>query len=238
MRQRVRRIFPTYYAALVISLAPLVPGMLGYRGLSSGPVHEVNLTTGSVLAHFLMIHNFRREWSQQINSPMWTIATEWQLYFVFPAILLPLWRRFGSVTTIICGVAMGVLLGPATHWRNDCCPWYAGLFAMGMAGAYLGFGLPRVISSANRRIGWILSIIATAITAWILYVGVGSWLAMVDTAVGLLSMALLIACTHRIHSQPNAPARIVSAIFRITDPPSGLGPRRTRCIWSINHWRR
>jgi len=66
---------------------------------------------------------------------MWSVATEWQIYFLFP-ILLSIWRRYGISATVGAGFLAGCLPSfvRAIDYR-DMCPWYAGLFAMGMAAA-------------------------------------------------------------------------------------------------------
>jgi hypothetical protein len=37
------------------------------------------LTTGSVVSHLAVIHNYFPDWQYSINHPMWSIATEWQI---------------------------------------------------------------------------------------------------------------------------------------------------------------
>lgn len=39
---------------------------------------------------------------------MWSVASQWQIYFVFLFFLLPLWRRFGIAFSTIAGVLLGV----------------------------------------------------------------------------------------------------------------------------------
>ena len=44
----------------------------------------------------VFVHNWNFDWVYRINGPMWSVATEWQIYFLFPLLLLPLWRRVGG----------------------------------------------------------------------------------------------------------------------------------------------
>ena len=87
---------------------------------------------------------------------MWSVATEWQIYFVFPFLLLPLWRRFGNAVTLgaalVIGLAPRLLLGLPTDIGP---PWYITLFTFGMVAAVLCFsGQPRH-QDAGRKMPWL-----------------------------------------------------------------------------------
>lgn len=141
-KRRARRILPPYYAALVLVLALF----LGYHfyaqragglgDLSAEGVAE--LSAGNIVAHFLLIHDFSSLYSHTLDGPMWSVAWEWHIYFIFALVLLPVWRRLGVVWTTVFGVALGFLplvLLPKQYNLNWTCPWYIGLFAFGMTAA-------------------------------------------------------------------------------------------------------
>ena len=140
LMRRARRILPPYYAALALSLIALLASPQGIAALhgQAAPGWASNFTAGSLLSHFAVVHNFSPVWSGRINMALWSVATEWQIYFVFPLLLLPVWRRFGSAVAVAAGFGAGLL--PLLISRYDlsapCC-WYIGLFALGMAGAVL-----------------------------------------------------------------------------------------------------
>lgn len=137
--RRARRILPPYYAALALSIAIicLVPTMHTMRGVRWDAA--IPLTKQTVAAHLLLLHNVSATWGYQIDPPMWSVATEWQIYFLLPLLLLPVWRRAGVLAAVACAFVVG--LGPHylahAYWFDDACPWYAGLFALGMAAATL-----------------------------------------------------------------------------------------------------
>ncbi|MDN3311613.1 acyltransferase [Microbacterium oryzae] len=134
-RDRARRILPPYYAALLVSLAliALVPVLQVESGTAWDT--KVPVTVPSVLSHLFLVQNLSGSWAVSINGPMWSIAVEWQIYFILPLLLLPLRRLVhplvlvGIMTTItvLPPVALGV--GTVAH------PWLVTLFAMGMAAA-------------------------------------------------------------------------------------------------------
>lgn len=125
-RRRALRILPPYYAALALSLL-----LIRWTHAPEG------VTAGNVMAHLLLIHNLFPVYHSSINVAMWSVATEWQIYFFFPTLLLPVWKRFGNGAAVVTGFLVGLL--PLAFFPdgrlNGACPWYLGLFAMGMAGA-------------------------------------------------------------------------------------------------------
>ena len=154
-KRRAWRILPPYYAALIFSSVFLVVAHAAkYHSASalSDKVVSVQLSSGSLLSHLLLVHNLSRVWIEAIDVPMWSVATEWQIYFFLPALLLPVWRRFGVWAMTAVGFAVGLLphylLTPAANF-DWACPWYLGLFATGMCGAALMF-VPRPAAWTER----------------------------------------------------------------------------------------
>lgn len=145
MRRRARRILPPYYAALALSLLAIVllpslhdlshPNALWNTTLPA-------FTPGVILSHLALIHNFNPGWHSKIDYPMWSVATEWQIYFFFPLVLLPIWRRWGSAATV--AIAFVISLAPLFLFFDrfsGVSPHFLGLFALGMAAADLNFPL-------------------------------------------------------------------------------------------------
>jgi peptidoglycan/LPS O-acetylase OafA/YrhL len=129
--RRAKRILPPYYVALTLTLL-----LLWLRpGLPSGS----QLNTATVISHFAMVHLVREEWNHAINSPMWSVATEWWIYFALPWILLPVWKRWGASAMI---AAAAIVAAVPSFWGKYnfewARPWYLVLFAMGAAAADFG----------------------------------------------------------------------------------------------------
>jgi peptidoglycan/LPS O-acetylase OafA/YrhL len=155
LKKRVRRIMPPYYAALAFALlmAIIIPALNSDRIVwwwNARPIFD----SDSILAHLLMIHNWRSDWAYQINLPMWSIPIEFQIYFLFPLILLPVWRRFGSIASFLVAFAMGISLVIAFGYSvKHTAPWFLGLFALGMLGASVGFSKKERVWL--ERINWL-----------------------------------------------------------------------------------
>lgn len=102
---------------------------------------------------------------------MWSIATEWQIYFLFPLFLLPIWRRCGLLILILIAFAIGlapIYLFNGSFEQAD--PWLLGIFCLGMAAADIGFSQkPKLVAMRNSLPWGKLAIIFTClafITEW------------------------------------------------------------------------
>ena len=134
--RRARRILPPYYAALALSLllVLVIPLMRDGAGTSWGSA--VPSTPGGIASHLLLLHDLSPGSVNQVNAPLWSVAVEWQIYFLMPLLLLPLWRRFGGLPVVLgaTGVTTVASLAGFAPWA---CPWLLGLFAAGMLAAEL-----------------------------------------------------------------------------------------------------
>ncbi len=127
---------PWPYAALIgaILLLLLIPALrqpISEEWADAVPALQLK----TIVAHLLMLHNVSYLWAAKIDPPMWTVATEWQIYFVFPLLLLPVWRKLGNIGAISCGLILGLGFFLVTGRGHSAAPWFLGLFAFGMAAA-------------------------------------------------------------------------------------------------------
>jgi peptidoglycan/LPS O-acetylase OafA/YrhL len=213
LRRRSRRILPPYFAALAFSLGLilLVPGLRRPTG-NPWDFTLPNLTPGPVLSHLLLVHNLNDQWAMKINTPMWSVATEWQIYFLFPLLLLPLWRRAGIVVTVLVGYGVGVGLFYA--WGGHLSyayPWYIGLFAMGMAAAMVGFSVdPRAVAARDRWPWGAITLLLGAVVAAMTKFRPGN-LIVIDAVAGLAASGLLVTLARRTFA--GAPRGILLRLF-------------------------
>lgn len=194
LKRRARRILPPYYFALLLSLA-LVATLIGKKTGTHWDV-AIPVTKSGLLAHLLLIQDFSGHWYSQVNHVMWSIAVEWQIYFLFPLLLLG-WRRIGAAATVFLALIAGYALVRATTGTDlvGITAQYIGLFAMGMLGASISFDQTRW-QTIRRRIPWgpITLVAAIAVLAVCRkFPGlVDRDTAYVDLLVGLFSTLLLI----------------------------------------------
>ena len=104
MQRRARRILPNVLCgASFIRAFCWSPAIFlaRYTG-SKRSIAASDLNPGDLISHLLLVHNLSSAWFHQINAPLWSVATEWQIYFLLPLILLPLFRRAGIAVTLVC----------------------------------------------------------------------------------------------------------------------------------------
>lgn len=150
--RRFKRIVPPYWVALLLSLAliwaiPLLQTKAGTRWDGKIP-----FDWQGILAHVFLVHDLSPAWITKINGPMWSVAVEWQIYFLMPLLILPIWRWLGKwvgVSTVIVLSFIPHVIGELQklgHLKSmpsfiadmdGVHPWYLGLFAIGMLAADL-----------------------------------------------------------------------------------------------------
>ena len=143
MAHRARRILPPYYAALAvsISLILIVPSL---ADPTIGEWHKSfpAITAGSIASHLLLLHNYIPAHQYAIDHPLWSIATEWQIYLLFP-LLVVIGKKYGDFRILSASVAITVVLQMllVNGWFEHN-PWpaqFVGLFGLGMVCAAWNF---------------------------------------------------------------------------------------------------
>ena len=144
IRRRAWRILPPYWAALVLSVVVMAAAV--DPATFDGPT-----IARSVAVHGALLQDVVG--SKTPNGAFWSIAVEWQIYFLFPLVLL-LGRRFGMATSALAACAAVVLahfvaqLGSPAAKLDDLTPQFFALFALGVLAADLGV---RARTTSARR---------------------------------------------------------------------------------------
>jgi len=154
--RRAWRILPPYFAALfgsllLIALLPVLQTPTKTIWADSFPAFEL----GAIASHLLLVHNLFPAWIHTINGPLWSVATEWQIYFFFPFFLLPIWRRWGAGATVLAAFALGgglTFIAPAA--AASAASWYLGLFGLGMCAAGIEFAARPAERWLRERVPW------------------------------------------------------------------------------------
>jgi peptidoglycan/LPS O-acetylase OafA/YrhL len=131
--RRAWRILPAYWAALILSM--LITAYLLRPDLGAMEVSK------SLAVHGLLLQDVVG--SQTPNGAFWSIAVEWQIYFVFPLILLVgrKWSLNAAVIlTIVAVLIAHTVAGLGTPFSklNELSPQFLALFALGVLGVKLG----------------------------------------------------------------------------------------------------
>jgi peptidoglycan/LPS O-acetylase OafA/YrhL len=134
LKRRARRILPPYYGSVALCLA-LIWTIIGKP---TGTLWDfpIVVSTEAVISHVFLLQDFFA--TSRINYVFWSIAVEWQIYFLFP-ILVFCWRRFGPRATVTTAMVVGYALrvGLADTRVARGAPHFLGLFTLGMLAAYV-----------------------------------------------------------------------------------------------------
>jgi peptidoglycan/LPS O-acetylase OafA/YrhL len=224
LQRRIKRILPPYYAALIFSLILVFIfaelnslGIFHWKNSLDYGEFSPFITSKDVVTHFLLIHNISTDTLGSINAPMWTVAVEWQIYFLFPLVLLPVWRYFGffkfSLFTFLISV-IPVYLFP--HVVDPLHSWYIGLFALGMIAANIGFSQQEKAIKFRNYLNYPVLIITFSllgiISEWKKF-GLHNWVN--NGFIGLATACLLVYCTARITAgkKPNLTLKVLESPF-------------------------
>lgn len=178
IKRRSQRTLPPYYVTLFICL--LIAAIIfilenltsfEWNNDAGTGAYSPKFSLMDVLSHLLLVHNLSGSTYLTINPPMWTVATEWQIYFLFPLLLLPIWRHFGLLFVVIIAFAIG--LTPIYLFNGlfeSASPWFLGVFSLGIAAADIGFSQNSKLVALRNSLPWDwLAIIFTCIaflTEW------------------------------------------------------------------------
>lgn len=191
--RRGKRILPPYYAALILFglMIFLIPAM--QTGHDTAWFNKIPVTPTGVIAHILLVQNWSPAWIYQIIGPGWSVATEWQIYFLMPLVLLPIARLLSPWVMLVVALGIGPalsLLFPSTAGGNL---WMIGLFGMGMIAALLSVkGTPRI---STRWFAWSGLVTCAAAAFWMVTLTPVSWVqqGFSDTLAGAGVALLLVA---------------------------------------------
>ena len=227
LRRRARRILPPDFAALALGAA-ILAAIAGLTGRSE--LWRTDLSPTALGSHLLLVHTLVPGHAETINPAFWSIATEWHIYFFFPLLLLPIFRRFGAAGMVAVAVVVGSL--PQFVARDSeivrGCPWLLGLFALGAATAS-AFAAPGFSPRATlRRLPWLFAsgFVAYAVGRALVW---SSGLKEVfgprllsDLAAGILWSCVILygACVERIGDDEGSPRRPL--FLRIVASPPAM----------------
>jgi peptidoglycan/LPS O-acetylase OafA/YrhL len=193
-RRRARRILPPYYAALALSLL-LIASVIGQP---TGTLWDVAIMIRpqDLVSHLVLAQDVFG--TGRVNYVFWSIATEWQIYFLFPALVWA-WREKGPrATTLATIVGAYALALTVAHTRGvRAHAQLLGMFSLGMLAATICYGRDRSIAALAQRVRWGLLACAAGGVVALVTVGWGWRFAMdhvmaLDGLVGIVTLALIV----------------------------------------------
>ena len=202
-KRRARRILPPYYAALGLSVLMIVLTLVGrHTPLGAFPALSLEVSRRALLAHLLLLQDTNAPLIT-IDPPLWSVSVEWQIYFLFPLLVLG-WRRIGGPLTTAAALAFALLGVVCVHLvpQHGLNLWafaiqYVALFAFGMMAADVAFSARANMAALRSRVPW--GPVAGGVAALVCLLcsrhtfdWVSERYGFVDFAVGLCASALLV----------------------------------------------
>ena len=134
---RIRRILPPYYAALLLSIVIAA----AFLKVHTHTMYDESLpiTAGGILGHIFLVQNLQAA-SYEINAPLWSVATESQIYVLFP-FLVWIWMRKGiaPVLALTAALTAGFYVLDYFNFIAMLNPEFVFIFAIGMFAAIRAF---------------------------------------------------------------------------------------------------
>ncbi|MHC5755643.1 MAG: acyltransferase family protein [Nostoc sp.] len=212
--RRARRIIPPYYVVIFLCclLALVILGLERFTTFSwrdlSYDWFSPEFSIQDVILHLFLIHNLTPGTQVYvINLPLWSVALEWQIYFLFPLVFLPLWRRWGWFSIISTAFLIGLMPHYLFNGYMDVSrPWFVGSFTIGMAAADIVFSQKPHLIKLRKSLPWgRLTAIFTGVailTEWG-KLGVEPWI--FETFASIAAACLIIYCTKIVIEQKTRP---------------------------------
>lgn len=228
LKRRARRILPPYYAALILPLLLmlLVP-KFAHPTDSGWDAVLPAFDTDVLLSHLFVVQNANPAWSNKINDPLWSVAPEWQIYFLLPLLLLPVWRRFGNLAALATAFFVGIAPHFLTQGRSDSFgTWYVALFGMGMVGAVVTFSPRPLVRAVRDKTPWMLLALLcfgfVAVFAKWKKNQLDAFYWFLDPVMGAGAASLIVACARQALRRENAPRSLLLRLFE-AKPTVALG---------------
>lgn len=130
--RRAKRLIPPYYVALLLSLVMIAAFPLLQTQQNTAWDTKIPVSINDVIYHTLLIHNLNQSWIYKINGAHWSIATEWQIYFLFPCMLFFL-RKFSVYISFIVFAFFALVLRKLIPFA---IPEFILLFFLGVISCY------------------------------------------------------------------------------------------------------
>nr|BFE85756.1 hypothetical protein GCM10020093_083570 [Planobispora longispora] len=145
-RRRAWRILPAYWAALAFSIIMIAVRNHELLGPDGTVVGHQPVTVKSVVVHGLLLQDVIG--SPSPNGAFWSIAIEWQIYFLFPLLLW--WQRRFTARWLVLATLAAVIFSQYVSLQFDVLspiqgltPQFLALFVFGMVAANVLNGPPR-----------------------------------------------------------------------------------------------
>jgi peptidoglycan/LPS O-acetylase OafA/YrhL len=149
IRARIARVYPLHLVTLIFCLGCAIIVVQYADGLA--PFFADMLSPWSAIPSLLFAQSFGFYISAPLNSPSWSLSTEWWMYMIFP-LLVPFFARLKRTGLILTGLAIAGLfvvlmyyLVPLTLPFSDAQPTINTISGVALVRCLAGFVLGMLI---------------------------------------------------------------------------------------------
>lgn len=135
IKRRFRRIIPPYYVALILSIIIILIFPILQVNNNTKWDTKIPINFENISAHFLLIHNLKTHWISKINGAHWSVALEWQIYFLFPVMLF-IWKKTNWLLSLCATFIFSYIVNIYLPFTR---PQYILLFFWGLLSAFYTF---------------------------------------------------------------------------------------------------
>lgn len=135
IKRRFRRIIPPYYVALILSILIILIFPVLQVNSNTKWDSKIPINFENVSAHFLLVHNLKTYWISKINGAHWSVALEWQIYFLFPVMLF-IWKKASWLLSLSITFIFSYIINLYLPFTR---PQYIVLFFLGLLSAFYTF---------------------------------------------------------------------------------------------------
>lgn len=218
IKRRAKRILFPYYPALILS----VPFWILGEQLKGHSIKTIDLIE-DFFSHVFLVHDLTNGTMWSINGPMWSVAVEWQIYFIFALGLIPIAKKYGANFAVIIAFLIGSILPTINHAfvlapnyiLGSACTWFIGLFGFGWFAASVVHSknnVPKFFKDNDlMKYISIMLIAICGIISLSIYIRLPTYLSYLpDTILGLACMTLFIYLGNL--SKEGRTSRIISVL--------------------------
>ncbi|MBB6053709.1 acyltransferase family protein [Armatimonas rosea] len=207
--RRCRRILPGYYVCLLLGIVLMNGSDVLHKSLLFQNAIPVDMFSG-VISHLLLIHNINQNWVFNINPPLWSVAVEWQIYFMYAFVMMPLYSRFKANSLLLSGAALSVVLFAISRlpiafsnkffWPHS---WFVFIFALAAYAAWYNYRVAIKGMSDAARLMFVSAILAAfCLLSVLFFTRDDKWLEhhnyIVELLSGGISIGVMVLCIDAI----------------------------------------
>jgi peptidoglycan/LPS O-acetylase OafA/YrhL len=155
MSRRIKRLFPAYWASLVVYVALRARHLLH-------TAHGI----GTIVLHLMGQQFLLPNAAYQINSVYWTLTPQIHFYLLFPLLILAMRKlraRSTLIVILVMSIGFRVLLHTTNQWPADTILGRLDQFALGMAAALAVGRSNRILNVLRSKTVATISVVALAV---------------------------------------------------------------------------